>query len=216
MLAKIAAEFAKTSTEDTKVLYRRKDGSGFWTAVLITPVRDADGEIVQYFTSFVDPARHMLAQTHLRMLVDELNHRIKNTLATVQSIVWQALRFDPDPIAARKAIEDRLFALSRSHDLLTTQHWKSASLFDLTRQATAPFELADQQNERSTIGGPDIRMPPRPHSLSVLRSMNWRPMPPNLAHSPARRAVSRCIGKSRFRTAGVAWISSGARVAGPL
>ncbi|MGV8854829.1 MAG: HWE histidine kinase domain-containing protein [Devosia sp.] len=160
-LARIAAELANTSTDGTEVLYRRKDGSEFWAAVFISPVRDADGKVVQYFASFVDLTKLMLEKAHLRMLVDELNHRVKNTLATVQSIVWQALRFDADPMAAREAIENRLFALSRSHDLLSSQNWKSASLFDLTHQAIAPFELTDRQTERITIAGPDIRMPPK-------------------------------------------------------
>ncbi|MGV8830937.1 MAG: HWE histidine kinase domain-containing protein [Devosia sp.] len=160
-LARIAAERAETSAEGTEVLYRRKDGSEFWAAVFISPVRDMDGKIVQYFASFVDLTKHMLEQDHLRMLIDELNHRVKNTLATVQSIVWQALRFDPDPKAARDAIENRLFALSRSHDLLTLQNWESASLMDLAHQVVAPFELAGERPERITLAGPDIRMAPK-------------------------------------------------------
>lgn len=95
------------------------------------------------------------------MLIDELNHRVKNTLATVQSIVWQALRASPDPKVAREAIESRLFALSRSHDLLTLQNWESARLWDLVHQAVAPFELADEQAERIVMSGPDIRMRPK-------------------------------------------------------
>ena len=62
------------------------------------------------------------------MLIDELNHRVKNTLSTVQSIVWQALRTGSDPKVIRESIEFRLFALSRSHDLLTRENWESAGL----------------------------------------------------------------------------------------
>ena len=54
------------------------------------------------------------------MMIDELNYRVKNTLSTVQSIVWQALRKDSDPTTIREAMKFRLFALSRSHDLLSS------------------------------------------------------------------------------------------------
>jgi two-component sensor histidine kinase len=64
-------------------------------------------------------------------MIDELNHRVKNTLSTVQSIVWQALRKASDPEVIRDSIESRLFALSRSHDLLTRENWESAGLLDL-------------------------------------------------------------------------------------
>ena len=88
------------------------------------PVRAEDGDIVQYFASFVDLTALKEEQAHSKKLIDELNHRVKNTLATVQSIVWQALRTATDPKVIRGAIESRLAALSRSHDLLTNEHWK--------------------------------------------------------------------------------------------
>lgn len=52
------------------------------------------------------------------MLIDELNHRVKNILATVQSIVTQAVRNSSDPAVIRQSIESRIAALSRAHDLL--------------------------------------------------------------------------------------------------
>ncbi len=73
------------------------------------------------------------------MLIDELNHRVKNTLSTVQSIVWQALRTASDPKVIRESIESRLFALSRSHDLLTRENWESAGLLDVVNDALEPF-----------------------------------------------------------------------------
>ena len=77
--------------------YRRKDGSEFWAALFISPVRDESGDIVQYFASFVDLTKHKDEEAQSKMLIDELNHRVKNTLSTVQSIVWQALRTASDP-----------------------------------------------------------------------------------------------------------------------
>jgi two-component sensor histidine kinase len=71
-----------------------------------------------------------------------LNHRVKNTLSTVQSIVWQTLRTTTDPMAVRQSIESRLFALSRTHDLLTREKWESAGLLDIAHDALEPFEIS--------------------------------------------------------------------------
>ena len=97
----------------------------------------------------------------MRMLVDELNHRVKNTFATVQSIVWQALRTASGPAAIREAIEPRLFALSRSHDLLTSENWESARLHDILDDALEPFAVSDGRAGRIAIHGENIRFPPK-------------------------------------------------------
>jgi two-component sensor histidine kinase len=94
------------------------------------------------------------------MLIDELNHRVKNTLATVQSIVWQCLRNTSDPALIRESIESRLFALSRSHDLLTRENWEGVGLVDLIKTALEPFGVATGMSERFVISGENIRVPP--------------------------------------------------------
>ena len=148
VLARIKAEFEGSSSSGTEVLYRRKDGSEFWTAVFISPVRDEGGDIVQYFASFVDLTKHKEDEAQSKMLIDELNHRVKNTLSTVQSIVWQTLRTPSDPKVIREAIESRLFALSRSHDLLTREKWESAGLFDIVHDALEPFGVSGGRADR--------------------------------------------------------------------
>ena len=154
-------EFSGTSEGGSEIGYRRKDGSEFWAGLFISPVRLDDGSIVQYFASFVDLTPHKQEQAFSRKLIDELNHRVKNTLATVQSIVWQALRSTSDPAGLKEAIESRLAALSRSHDLLTTESWKSAALVDLINDALEPFAVADGRAERIVITGENVRFPPQ-------------------------------------------------------
>jgi two-component sensor histidine kinase len=95
------------------------------------------------------------------MMIDELNHRVKNTLSTVQSIVWQALRQNAVPKAVRESIESRLFALSRSHDLLTRENWEGAGLLDLVNEALEPFGIANGTTERIVITGDNVRLPPK-------------------------------------------------------
>lgn len=160
-LRRTEAEFEGSSSGGTKVLYRRKDGSEFWGVLFVSPVRDVDGKIVQYFASLIDLTKHKEEEVRSRMLTDELNHRVKNTLSTVQSIVWQTLRTTTDPKAIRQSIESRLFALSRSHDLLTREKWESAGLFDITHDALEPFGVSGGRADRIVITGENIRFPPK-------------------------------------------------------
>ena len=160
-LAKIEHEFRGASDGGSEVRYRRKDGSEFWAALFISPVRVDDGSIVQYFASFVDLTTLKQEQALSRKLIDELNHRVKNTLATVQSIVWQALRTTTDPTVIKESIVSRLLALSRSHDLLTSEHWKSAGLLDIINDAVGPFAVAEGGAERIVTTGDNVRFPPQ-------------------------------------------------------
>ncbi len=74
-----------------------------------------------------------------RLLANELNHRVKNTLATVQSIVNQTLRGADDIEVARMAVSTRIVALAKAHDLLTERSWTGADIADLISHAVAPF-----------------------------------------------------------------------------
>jgi PAS domain S-box-containing protein len=159
-LGQVEAAFEGSTDHGSEIRYRRKDASIFWAAIFISPVRDESGEVVQHFASFVDLTRQKQEQAQSTMMIEELNHRVKNTLATVQSIVWQALRTVSDPKTIRESIESRLFALSRSHDLLTRENWEGAGLFDLVREAMAPFGIANGQTKRFVITGRNIRLPP--------------------------------------------------------
>ncbi|UFZ03156.1 PAS domain-containing protein [Bradyrhizobium ontarionense] len=160
-LTRTKAEFAGSSGGGAETLCRRKDGSEFWAGLFVSPVRDADGNVVQYFVSLIDLTKHKDDEVRSRMLIDELNHRVKNTLSTVQSIVWQTLRTTTDPTEIRRSIESRLFALSRSHDLLTRERWESAGLFDIVRDALEPFGVSGGRADRIVITGENIRFPPK-------------------------------------------------------
>lgn len=149
-------------TDDSPEIHcRRKDGREFWASLFVNAVREDDGTIVQHFISLVDTTRSKLAQQNAAMLIDELNHRVKNTLATVQSIVAQTVRNSPDPEVVRESIETRIAALSRSHDLLGREKWDGAGLHDLVDQAMEPFAVAEGRAERFTIVGENIRLNPK-------------------------------------------------------
>jgi PAS domain S-box-containing protein len=160
-LALVEAAFEACDDHSSEVRYRRKDGSEFWAALFISPVRDESDEIIQHFASFIDLSKHKEEQAQSRMLINELNHRVKNTLTTVQSIVAQALRNASDPAVIRESIESRLFALSRSHDLLTRENWESAGLLDVVKAALEPFGIANGRSERFKVTGENVRFPPK-------------------------------------------------------
>lgn len=160
-LAKVEAAFGSESEIDPEIHYRRKDGSEFWASLFVSPVKDEDGKIVQHFVSLIEMTKYKNAQAHAAMLIDELNHRVKNTLATVQSIVTQAVRNNSDPVIVRESIETRIAALSRSHDLLARDKWEGAGLHDLVDEALAPFSVTEGRAERFTVEGENIRLSPR-------------------------------------------------------
>lgn len=160
-LAKFETALAGSYDTISELHCRRKDGAEFWAAAFISPVLDRDGATVQHFASFVDLTAHIAAQDRSKMLIDELNHRVKNTLATVQSIVWQASWVTSTPMEMRQAIESRLFALSRSQDLLTREHWEAAGLLDIVNAALQPFSMVGGRADRLVISGENVRLAPK-------------------------------------------------------
>jgi two-component sensor histidine kinase len=105
-------------------------------------------------------ARQHKDQVHLRLLINELNHRVKNTLATVQSIVAQTLRSGGAPVATRDTLTARIVALSKAHDVLTDEQWSGADLAQIAAQAAQPFRMGLGE-ERVVLTGPHVRVPPK-------------------------------------------------------
>lgn len=102
-------------------------------------------------------ARERAASDKLKKLIlEELHHRIKNTLATVSAIASQSLRNVAGAEHAQHAIEGRLLALGRAHDLLLQARWSSADLGKIVRGATEPFD--DPDAPKFSIEGPDIQI----------------------------------------------------------
>jgi len=99
------------------------------------------------------------AEAQQRLLLDELNHRVKNTLATVQSIASQTLRSTTEPKKFREAFESRLLALSKTHDLLTRNAWREADLRAIVEQELIPYRR--ELDDRITISGPAVSLPSR-------------------------------------------------------
>src|ERR1700719_4764517 len=104
----------------------------------------------------IDAREREVADKLQKLILEELHHRIKNTLATVSAIASQSLRNVPGAEHAQHAIEGRLLALGRAHDLLLQARWTSADLGKIIRGATEAFD--DPDVPKFSIAGPDIRM----------------------------------------------------------
>src|SRR5260370_38991756 len=104
----------------------------------------------------IDAEQRETADRLQKLILEELHHRIKNTLATVSAIASQSLRTATSIEHGQHAIEGRLVALGREHDLLLQARWSNASLEQTIRGATEPYVSIG--SGRISIQGPDIRI----------------------------------------------------------
>jgi PAS domain S-box-containing protein len=124
-------------------------------------------------------AERRQAEQHRELLINELNHRVKNTLATVQSVAAQTLRNSAVEKETRETFDARLIALSEAHDLLTSENWDSTALGQVVAMALRPYRI--DREERFEIAGPPIRMAPKRRSPSPWACTSLPPTPPNTA-----------------------------------
>jgi PAS domain S-box-containing protein len=137
---------------------RGKDGSYRWFLSRALPIHDVSGKVVRWFGTNTDITERLKADEQRVLLINELNHRVKNTLATVQSLAMQTLRNTERSADARDLFESRLTALSRAHDVLTVESWEGAELRRVASRALEPFTSKDG---RVSIEGPDVWLTPK-------------------------------------------------------
>ena len=127
-----------------------------------------DGRCVRFVGVLEDITERKLAEAHQQLLTHELNHRVKNTLAVVQAIVSESLRTAPTPQAARRAIADRLIALSRAHDILTRTNWSAAPIGEIVANAAQGLGVSPA---RIRLEGPARRLAPKA-ALSLAMALH--------------------------------------------
>jgi PAS domain S-box-containing protein len=142
---------------------RRSDGAFRWFLVRASPVIDPRGRIFEWCGSATDIHDRKLAEQQQKLLLDELNHRVKNTLTVVQSLALQTFRSPLDPASARKAFDGRLAALAAAHTLLTRSNWESADLASLIGEAIA---VCGDAARRIRWAGPALTLSPK-QALSI-------------------------------------------------
>ncbi|MCR5876370.1 PAS domain-containing protein [Phenylobacterium sp. J426] len=137
---------------------RRTSGEHRWIRSRAYPRRDARGEIVRWYGTTEDIHEQTLAEEHLKLMVLELNHRVKNNLATVQAIAVQTLRGTEAPEAAREAFLQRITALAAAHDILTREQWDGVGVADIARGV---LQALDGAGAQVRLEGPEVRLTPK-------------------------------------------------------
>jgi PAS domain S-box-containing protein len=123
------------------------------------PLHDARERVVGCMVMLTDITARKRAEEHQQVLLAELSHRVKNTLASVRSIARQTLQHAPSFEAFQGAFEGRLKALARAHGLLTQSGWSEAELGNLIRQTVLPYLAA--RAEGVSLSGPTTHLTPR-------------------------------------------------------
>jgi PAS domain S-box-containing protein len=132
----------------------RADGSEFPVEVAITRISEEEPPV---FTGYIrDITESKKAEEQRELLLRELNHRVKNTLATVQSIAQQTARFTPDPKQFYEVFSARLISMSRVHDMLTSSSWAGAELRDIAERTLAPYH--DRRADSIVLRGPALSL----------------------------------------------------------
>ena len=129
--------------------------------VRTSPYRDVTGEATGVAVTVVDVSGLAEAEAHHRVLIAELNHRVKNMLAVVLSVAAQVKRHSTSLDGFYDGFTGRVAAMTRAYELLSRENWKQVSLTDLAQREMAPFGM-----ERVTLGGEAVALDPR-QALSV-------------------------------------------------
>lgn len=146
-----------------EAMAERPDGTMVPFLAYPAPLHDGTGKLIGAVNMLVDISERKVAENHRQLLLNELNHRVKNTLATVQSIAAQSFRRDTDN-ENYQWFEGRLIALSKAHDVLSRENWQAADLREVVEQAAAPFQVSGLQ--RFITEGP--AQPLRPKQALAL------------------------------------------------
>ncbi|MBO9622474.1 MAG: PAS domain S-box protein [Sphingomonas sp.] len=194
--AALQQKLVEGGTTRTTLCVRARDGRELMWEISSWLSMDEHGRPQALHAIGRDMTEAKRSEAHLRLLIDELNHRVKNMLAIVQGIAQQSFKGEVDPAAARRAFEGRLAALSNAHNLLTREHWGAVSMTQIIEDAVAPH---GGDSGRFQLEGPDLSIQPKT-AISLALAIH------ELATNAVKHgALSRPEGRVRIH-----WTRSGA------
>ena len=157
-----------------EVVGRRKDGSEFPLDLSVSEVLLGDRRL---FTGLIrDITERKRAETHTNLLMAELSHRVKNTLATVISVAHKSFEGVGSVSDGRASFEGRVRALAQTHNRLAETSWVGADLRDVIEDEVAPYRRSERENVWLT--GPEIRLAPK---IAVALGMAFHELATNAA-----------------------------------
>src|SRR5262245_15334699 len=136
----------------------RRDGAAHYI-VRALPYWTGSGKVEGAVITFNDVTGLAQAEEQQRVLVAELNHRVKNMLTVIVNIATQTLKQSDDVEAGREAFLDRLHAMARAYELVSRDQWGDVSLLDVVRQEVEPYRTG--RDDRIAIDGPAVSLNPK-------------------------------------------------------
>ncbi|PWK69933.1 PAS domain S-box protein [Aminobacter sp. AP02] len=118
---------------------RRKDGRLVAISLTVSPVRSASGKVIGASKIARDVSERKDSENRIRLLLREVNHRVKNQFAVILSMIRETGKHTPTVAEFDRQIRNRIMALSRSQDLLVDGDWRGATLADLVDDQIRPF-----------------------------------------------------------------------------
>jgi len=151
IIARIKAGERVANYETTRM---RKDGTLFDVSLTISPVKTRDGRIVGASKIARDITATKEHERRIKLLMREVNHRVKNQYAVMLAMVKETSRRAANPEEFERNVRERILALSRSHDLLVMSKWSGATLDELVREHLKPFG----HEEQIALSGPALTL----------------------------------------------------------
>ncbi|WP_040592791.1 PAS domain S-box protein, partial [Mesorhizobium metallidurans] len=137
-----------------ETIRQRKDGRLIPVSLTVSPVRNATGQIIGASKIARDISSAKESEQRIRMLMREVNHRVKNQYAVIISMIRETIKRSDNPAEFERQVRERIMALSRSHDLLVLGDWKGVTVFELLLSQAKSFG----NEERISMSGPSITL----------------------------------------------------------
>ena len=218
---RVKAQWAREDAAETPIRSEfrvlRGDGEVRWAFNVAKMVRDAAGQPLRLLTAVMDITERKRAELEMlqtmaqmreheerqELLLGELNHRVKNTLASVQSVAMQTLTDAHDIREARELLIERLMALSSTHNLLVKHAWEAASFHELADLIMSPY------GRPYAVRGPDLRLDP---NFAVCLGMALHELTTNALKHGSWRAAGRIdveVVRAAAGSVSIVWRESG-------
>ena len=147
--------FPKNNKEQGEEVFIHKDGSFYPIAFTASPIRNEDAKTIGTIIEVRDISSEKAAKERQALLINELHHRVKNTLTTVQSVMNFTMRTSDSMEAFQRGMSGRLSSLARSHTLLTDNEWAGADLQKIIRAELEPYD----DGTRLALDGTEFHLP---------------------------------------------------------
>ncbi|MBE7201229.1 MAG: PAS domain-containing protein [Parafilimonas terrae] len=159
MRAAVQDSISQHTDYDIEYRIQTPKGEVRWLQIRGQTFYDVDGQPLSMAGVSIDITERKRGEEHRALLAAELNHRVKNSMATMQSIAHQTLSNAASLADARTTLDARLLSLATAHDVLTRESWDGATLAEIAEGALQPFR--QRNGKRFKIGGPHVRLSPR-------------------------------------------------------